>query len=46
MTLQKDQPKEPTTRLQKIVWSVTLSVAGVGIVVAIVLAIINHVNIF
>jgi hypothetical protein len=49
MTLQKDQPKqprEPSTRLTKIVWTVTLSVAGIGIIVAITLAIINHVNIF
>jgi hypothetical protein len=46
MTLQKDQPKQPATRLQKIVWAVTLSVAGVGVIVAIVLAIINHVNVF
>ena len=29
MTLQKDEPKPPTTRLQKIVWAVTLTVAGV-----------------
>jgi hypothetical protein len=46
MTLQKDEPKQPTTRLQKIVWTVTLTVAGVGIIVAIVLAIVNHVKIF
>lgn len=46
MTLQKDQPKPPTTRLQKIVWAVTLSVAGVCVIIAIVLAIVNHVKLF
>ena len=46
MTLQKDQPKQPTTRLQKIVWTVTLSIAGVGLVAAIVLAIVFHVKLF
>jgi hypothetical protein len=46
MTLRKDEPKQPSTRLSKIVWSVTLSVAGVGIIVAIVLLVINHVSFF
>jgi hypothetical protein len=46
MTLQKDQPKPPATRLQKIVWTVTLTVGGVGIITAIILAIVNHVNVF
>ena len=46
MTLQKDQPKQPATRVQKIVWTVTLTIAGIGIITAIVLAIIFHVNIF
>ena len=46
MTLQKDEPKAPTTRLQKIVWTVTLTVAGVGVIIAIVLAIVNHAKFF
>lgn len=46
MTLQKDQPKPPTTRLQKIVWVVTITVAGGCIVAAIVLAIVYHVKVF
>lgn len=46
MTLQKDEPKEPTTRLSKIVWAVTLTVAIGCVIAAIVLAIVNHVNIF
>jgi hypothetical protein len=46
MTLQKDEPKPPTTRLQKIVWAVTLTVAGGFVIAAIVLAIVNHINIF
>ena len=46
MTLQKDQPKPPTTRLQKIVWAVTLTIAGAGIIIAIVLAIVNHARFF
>jgi hypothetical protein len=46
MTLEKDQPKQPTTRLQKIVWVVTLSVAGGCVIAAIVLAIVHHINIF
>jgi hypothetical protein len=46
MTLQKDEPKPPTTRLQKIVWAVTISVAGACVIAAIILAIVNHINIF
>jgi hypothetical protein len=46
MTLQKDEPKPPTTRLQKIVWTVTISVAGACVIAAIILAIVNHINIF
>jgi hypothetical protein len=46
MTLEKDQPKPKTTRLQKIVWTVTLTVAGACVIVAIVLAIVNHVQLF
>jgi hypothetical protein len=46
MTLEKDQPKPPTTRLQKIVWIVTLTVAGALLIAAIVLGIVFHVNIF
>jgi hypothetical protein len=46
MTLHKDEPKEPATRLSKIVWIVTLTVAGGCVIAAIVLAIVNHVNIF
>jgi hypothetical protein len=46
MTLQKDEPKPPTTRLQKIVWAVTISVAGGCIIAAIVLAIVYRVKIF
>ena len=46
MTLQKDQPKQPTTRLHKIVWAVTLTVAGGCVIAAIVMAIIFHVNFF
>ncbi|HEX4400460.1 MAG TPA: hypothetical protein VHZ98_03965 [Galbitalea sp.] len=46
MTLQKDQPKQPSTRLQKIVWTVTLTIAGACVIAAIVLAIIFHINIF
>jgi hypothetical protein len=46
MTLQKDQPKQPTTRLSKIVWIVTLTIAGGCIIAAIVLAITHHINIF
>jgi type IV secretory pathway VirB2 component (pilin) len=46
MTLEKDQPKPPTTRLQKIVWIVTLTVAISLAVVAIILGIVFHVNIF
>ena len=46
MTLQKDEPKPPTTRLQKIVWVVTITVAGGCIIAAIVLAIVYHVKIF
>jgi hypothetical protein len=46
MTLQKDQPKQPTTRLQRIVWTVTISVAGAALLAAIVLAIVFRVNIF
>jgi hypothetical protein len=46
MTLEKDQPKQPTTRLQKIVWVVTLTVAGGCVIAAIVLAIVHHINIF
>jgi hypothetical protein len=46
MTLEKDQPKPPTTRLQKIVWAVTLTVAIGCVIAAIILAIKFHVNIF
>jgi hypothetical protein len=46
MTLQKDQPKEPTTRLRRIVWIVTISIAGAGIVAAVIIAIVQHVNLF
>jgi hypothetical protein len=46
MTLQKDEPKPPTTRLQKIVWTVTLTVAGGFIIAAIILAIVHHINFF
>jgi hypothetical protein len=46
MTLEKDQPKRPSTRLQKIVWIVTLTIAGGCVIAAIVLAIAFHVNIF
>jgi hypothetical protein len=46
MTLQKDEPKPPTTRLQKIVWIVTLTVAGGCVIAAIVLAIVHHISIF
>jgi hypothetical protein len=46
MTLQKDQPKQPTTRLQKIVWIVTLTVAGGCIIAAVIIAIVRHINIF
>jgi hypothetical protein len=46
MTLQKDEPKPPTTRLQKIVWAVTITVAGGCIIAAVVLAIVYHVKIF
>jgi hypothetical protein len=46
MTLQKDEPKQPATRLTKIVWAVTLTVGIGGVIAAIVLAIVNHVNIF
>jgi hypothetical protein len=46
MTLQKDEPKPPTTRLQKIVWVVTLTVAGGCIIAAIILAITHHISIF
>lgn len=46
MTLQKDQPKQPATRLQKIVWAVTLSVAGAALIVAIVFAVVYHVKLF
>jgi hypothetical protein len=46
MTLEKDQPKPQTTRQQKIIWTVTLTVAGAGIIVAIVLAIVNHAKLF
>ncbi len=46
MTLQKDQPKQPTTRLQKIVWIVTLTVAIGCVIAAIVLAITHHINFF
>ena len=46
MTLQKDQPKQPTTRLQKIVWAGTLTVAGGCVIAAIVLAIVYHVKFF
>jgi hypothetical protein len=46
MTLQKDQPKPPTTRLQKIVWTVTIVVAGGCVIAAIILALVHHINIF
>jgi hypothetical protein len=46
MTLEKDQPKPPATRLQKTVWAVTLTVAGAGVIAAIVLAIVNHAAFF
>jgi hypothetical protein len=46
MTLEKDQPKPPPTRLQKIVWIVTLTVAGGCIIAAVVIAIVHHINIF
>jgi len=46
MTLQKDQPKQPSTRLTKIVWAVTLTVAGGCVIAAIILAIVHHINIF
>ena len=46
MTLQKDEPKQPTTRLSKIVWTVTLTIAGAGIIIAIILAIVNHAKFF
>jgi hypothetical protein len=46
MTLEKDQPKPPATRLQKIVWIVTLTVAGGCIIAAVVIAIVHHINIF
>ncbi len=46
MTLQKDEPKQPTTRLSKIVWAVTLTVGIGGVIAAIILAIVHHINIF
>ena len=46
MTLQKDQRKQPSSRLQKIVWIVTLVIAGGCVIAAIVLAITHHINIF
>jgi hypothetical protein len=46
MTLQKDEPKPPPTRLQKIVAWVTYSVAGAFIVAAIVIAIVTHAKLF
>ncbi len=46
MTLDKDQPKQPQTRLQKIVWAVTITVASVALIIAIILVIVNHVNVF
>ena len=46
MTLEKDQPKKPQTRVQKITMWVTYSVAGVAIVAAIVIAIVTHAKLF
>jgi hypothetical protein len=46
MTLEKDEPKPKATRGQKIIWAVTLTVAGGCVIAAIVLAITFHVNIF
>jgi hypothetical protein len=46
MTLQKDQPKQPTARLHRIVWIVTISIAGAGIIAAVIIAIIDHVRLF
>ena len=46
MTLQKDRPKEPTARLHKIVWAVTITIAGAGLITAIIFAIVFHVKLF
>jgi hypothetical protein len=46
MTLQKDQPREPTTRLRRIVWICTISIAGGCLIAAVVIAIVHHVNLF
>jgi hypothetical protein len=34
------------TRLQKIVWIVTIAIAGSGIIAAVVIAIVTHVKLF
>jgi hypothetical protein len=46
MTLQKDQPKQPQTRSQKITMWVTYSVAGAFIIAAVIIAIVTHVKLF
>jgi len=46
VTLQKDQPKPPQNRTQKIVMYSVFGVAIVGAVVSIVLAIVNGVRLF
>ncbi len=46
MTLEKDQPKPPQTRLQKIVLIVTYTVAGAALIAAIVVALVTHAKLF
>ena len=46
MTLEKDQPKKPQTRVQKITMWVTYTVAGAAIIAAVIIAIVTHAKLF